>query len=79
MSEIYWGHGSKPLMLYSDNAARTERVSAYVEPNMLYFLEEYRTRMGMRSVSEALRRLAIIGAQAEGYHFDGELIKAEKP
>lgn len=70
----YWGHSLKPISV-QNNRSRTERVSSYVEYDFLQFLEEYRDRMGVRSVSEALRRLAILGAQSEGYVFDGDIRK----
>lgn len=64
----FLGHPLLPIPL-RDNQARTERVSAYVEMDLLKFFEEYAARGGFRSTSEVLRRLAILGAQAEGYQF----------
>lgn len=65
----FLGHKMLPIPL-RDDAARTERVSTYVELDLLKFYEEYKVRMGARSVSEVLRRLSILGAQAEGYLFN---------
>jgi hypothetical protein len=65
----FMGHPLLPIPLRS-NKARTERVSTYVEWDLLKFFEQYGARGGFRSVSEVLRRLAILGAQAEGYQFD---------
>lgn len=59
----------QPVSL-ADNKSRPERVSAYVEYEFAKFLDSYRARIGVRSVSEALRRLAIIGAKSEGYKTD---------
>lgn len=67
--EPFLGHPLLPISLRR-NKARTERVSTYVELDFLKFLEQYAARGGFKSVSEVLRRLAIIGAQAEGYQFD---------
>lgn len=64
--EPFIGHPLKPLPL-RDNPARTERVSAFVEIELFRFLEEYSARMGSRSMSEAIRRLVVIGAIVEGY------------
>ena len=64
----FLGHPLLPIPL-RDNQARTERVSAYVELELLKFFEEYAARGGFRSTSEVLRRLAILGAQTEGYQF----------
>lgn len=69
----FMGHPLLPIPL-KDEKARTERVSSYVELDFLKFLEEYKVRMGARGVSEALRRLAILGAMAEGYQFEGDPI-----
>lgn len=70
--EPFIGHPLLPITL-RENTARTERVSTYVELEFLKFMEQYEARGGFRSVSEVLRRLAIIGAQAEGYQFnDGD-------
>ena len=55
------------------NPARTERVSSYMELDLVKFFEQYAARVGLRSTSEALRRLAIVGAMVEGYQFDGEV------
>ena len=74
MDVTYWGHSLKPIAVRG-NKSRTERVSTYVEYDFLQFLQEYRDRLGVRSVSEALRRLAILGAQSEGYVF----AEGEKP
>lgn len=74
MEAKYWGHSLKPISV-PGNRSRTERVSTYVEYDFLQFLQEYRDRLGVRSVSEALRRLAILGAQSEGYVFS----EGEKP
>lgn len=68
VQEPFIGHPLLPIMLLDDQA-RTERVSAYVEMPFQKFLEQYRVRGGFRSTSEVIRRLAIIGAQAEGYQF----------
>lgn len=67
--EPFLGHPLLPIPL-RDNNARTERVSTYVELDLLKALEQYAVRGGFRSVSEVLRRLAIIGLHAEGYQFD---------
>lgn len=67
--EPFLGHPLKPIPL-RENAARTERVSTYVELDLLKALEEYAARGGFRSTSEVLRRLAIIGLQSEGYQVD---------
>jgi hypothetical protein len=67
--EPYRGHSLLPIPL-RENAARTERVSTYIELDLFRFLEEYSARGGFRSVSEVIRRLIIIGAEAEGYEFD---------
>lgn len=68
-SEPYLGHTLLPIPLMEERA-RTERVSAYVELDLVRFLEEYKTRMGARATSEAVRRLIILGAIAEGYQFN---------
>lgn len=65
----FLGNPMLPIPL-RDDKSRTERVSTYVELDLLKFFEEYKVRAGFRSVSEVLRRLAIIGAQVEGYHFN---------
>lgn len=70
--EPFLGHPLLPIPL-RDTKARTERVSAYVELPLLRFFEQYQARMGARGVSEVVRRLAILGAIAEGYQFDGEV------
>lgn len=70
-TEPFLGHPLKPIPL-RENAARTERVSTYVELDLLKALEEYAARGGFRSTSEVLRRLAIIGLQSEGYQLDGQ-------
>jgi hypothetical protein len=62
----YLGHPMLPIPLRGEEA-RTERVSSYVELDFLKFMEEYKARGGFRSVSEVLRRLAILGAMTEGY------------
>ena len=62
-------HPMLPIPLL-DDAARTERVSAYVELPLLRFLERYKVRMGARSLSEVIRRLTILGAERENYKFD---------
>jgi hypothetical protein len=67
--EPFLGHPLLPIPL-RDNSARTERVSTYVELDLFRFLEQYSARGGFRSVSEVIRRLVIIGAEAEGYKFD---------
>lgn len=67
--EQFMGHPLLPIPL-RETKARTERVGTYVELDFLKFLEEYSARGGFRSVSEVLRRLAIIGAQTEGYVFE---------
>ncbi|QHB37494.1 hypothetical protein SEA_LEOPARD_90 [Mycobacterium phage Leopard] len=64
------GHPMLPIPL-RDNRARTERVSTYVELGLLRFFEQYCARGGFRSVSEVVRRLAILGAVAEGYEVEG--------
>lgn len=69
--EPFMGHPLLPIPL-KDDSARTERVSTYVELDLLRFFEQYKVRMGARSVSEVLRRLAILGATKEGYQFTGE-------
>lgn len=79
--EEFLGHPLQPIPL-RENAARTERVSAYIELDLLRFLEQYSARGGFRSVSEVLRRLTIIGAEAEGYQFnqgDNQSGKNRKP
>lgn len=72
--EPFLGHAMLPIPL-QETKARTERVSAYVEYDFYKFMEQYGARGGFRSVSEVLRRLAIIGAAAEGYKFT----EGEKP
>lgn len=67
----FLGHPMLPIPLKSDDA-RTQRVSTYVEIPLEEFYEEYRKRMGARSLSEVVRRLSILGAQAEGYRFREE-------
>lgn len=44
---------------------RTERVTTYVELPLLKMFESYAAKGGFRSVSEVLRRLAIIGLDTE--------------
>lgn len=68
----YPGHPLQPLPL-RDNPARTEKMVTYVELEFARFIESYAARMGSRSSSEALRRLAIIGALAEGHNIEEEL------
>jgi hypothetical protein len=58
---------------------RTERVSAYVEYDVFNVIDDYRERMGLSSNSDALRRLAIVGAMAEGYTFDEKTKKWMQP
>ena len=67
--EPFVGHPLHPIPLRT-NGARTERVSTYVELDLLKALEQYAARMGARSVSEVVRRLTILGLQGEGYQFD---------
>jgi hypothetical protein len=67
--EPFLGHPLLPIAL-RDSKSRTERISTYLELDFVRFLEQYGVRAGMRGLSEVLRRLAIIGAQAEGYAFD---------
>jgi hypothetical protein len=67
--EPFIGHPLLPIPL-KESGARTQRVSAYVELEFLQFMEQYQARGGFRGVSEVLRRLAIIGAQTEGYQFE---------
>jgi hypothetical protein len=69
--EPFMGHPLLPIPL-RENTARTERVSTYVELDLLRALEQYAVRGGFRSVSEVLRRLSILGLHAEGYEFDDE-------
>lgn len=64
--EPFIGHSLRPIPL-RENAARTERVSTYMELDLLKALEEYAARGGFRSTSEVLRRLAILGLESEGY------------
>ena len=66
------GHPMLPIPL-RDSKARTERVSTYVELDLLRFFEQYAARGGFRSTSEVLRRLAILGAATEGYQFTGDV------
>lgn len=68
--EPFLGHPMLPIPL-RDNRSRTERVSTYVELDLLRFFEQYCARGGFRSTSEVVRRLAILGAIAEGYEFAG--------
>lgn len=68
-SEPFIGHPLLPIPL-KEKGARTERASTYVELEFLQFMEQYAARGGFRGVSEVLRRLAILGAKAEGYQFD---------
>jgi hypothetical protein len=68
----FLGHPLLPIPL-RDEKARTERVSSYVEIGLVKFLEGYKIRMGSRGISEAARRLMILGAMVEGYIFDGSL------
>lgn len=49
---------------------RIVRESAYVEPEFSDWLQEYAVKLGA-SRSNAMRRLMILGAQSEGYVFDG--------
>ena len=67
--EPFLGHPLLPIPL-RENTARTERVSTYIELDLFRFLEQYSARGGFRSVSEVIRRLIILGAEAEGYQFD---------
>ena len=55
------------------NKDKTVRESAYVEPEFSDWLEDYATTIGT-SRSVAMRRLMILGAESEGYVFDGEKI-----
>lgn len=50
---------------------KTVRESAYVEPAFSNWLEDYAIKIGT-SRSNAMRRLMILGAESEGYVFDGE-------
>lgn len=59
----------EPIMLESNRSGRTERVCSYVEPGLMTMLEDYRIKAGDTSISVALRRLTIIGAEVEGYQF----------
>ena len=52
---------------------KTIRESAYVEPAFSDWLEDYANKIGA-SRSNAMRRLMILGAQAEGHVFDGDNI-----
>lgn len=70
-SEPYIGHPLKPLPIRK-NPQRTEKLVTYVELDLVRFVEQYAARTGNESVSGALRRLAIIGAIAEGYIIDGD-------
>lgn len=67
----YLGHMLHPVPLL-EPVARTVKISSYVELDFARFLEQYAARIGSRSVSESIRRLAIIGAMAEGYVFDDQ-------
>ena len=67
--EPFLGHPMLPIPL-RDTKARTERISTYVEYDFYKFMQEYEARGGFRGLSEVLRRLAILGAIAEGYKFD---------
>ena len=55
------------------NKEKTIRESAYVEPEFSDWLEVYATSIGT-SRSVAMRRLMILGAESEGYVFDGEKV-----
>ena len=68
-TEPFLGHPLLPIPL-RDSKSRTERVSTYTELDFLRFMEQYKERGGFRSVSEVLRRLAILGAISEGYQVD---------
>lgn len=70
-TEPFLGHPLLPIPL-RDSRARTERISSYVEYDLLQFFEQYQARGGFRSVSEVVRRLAILGAVREGYQFTGD-------
>lgn len=72
-SEPHIGHAMRPIPLRY-NPARTEKVAVYMELEFVKFLEEYAARMGASGLSAAVRRLAIIGALAEGYKFDEEVV-----
>ena len=65
----FLGHPLKPLPL-RENPIRSEKIGTYVELPLARFYEEYAARCGFRSVSEAVRRLSILGAIAEGYVID---------
>jgi hypothetical protein len=67
--EPFLGHPLLPIPL-RETKSRTERVSTYVEYDFYKFMQEYAARGGFRGISEVLRRLAILGAKAEGYQFD---------
>ena len=67
--EPFVGHPLLPIPL-RDTKARTERVSTYVEYDFYKFMQQYAARGGFRGISEVLRRLAILGAKAEGYQFE---------
>lgn len=69
--EPFLGHPLLPIPL-RETKSRTERVSTYVEYDFYKFMEQYCARGGFRGISEVLRRLAILGAKAEGYQFDEE-------
>lgn len=69
--EPFIGHPLAPIPLLK-TPKRTEKVVSYVELELVMFFEQYAARMGGGSVSEVVRRLAIIGAMAEGYAFDEE-------
>lgn len=70
--EPFMGHPLLPIPL-RDKAARTERVSSYMELDLVKFLEQYQVRGGFKGLSEVVRRLVIIGAAKEGYDFQGDL------
>jgi hypothetical protein len=69
--EPFIGHPLLPIPL-RENSAKTERISVYVELDLLKFFEQYAARGGFRSTSEVVRRLAILGATKEGYQFHEE-------
>jgi len=67
----FLGHTLRPIPL-RNNPAKTEKVAVYMELELLKFFEEYSARSGAGSLSAVIRRLAIIGALAEGYKFNEE-------
>lgn len=70
LSSSWYGHELKPLPL-KNTGVKDIRESCYIEDSLAEFIGNYANRMG-GSRSHALRRLAILGAIAEGYEIIDE-------